>query len=95
MFFLNEAEIDMYLERHERHPVLRKATKLLSEFRHLVNNNSDGWAYWGPPVRAAKKLMQLISNRAEVTEADLKKAITPIKSFCTRHKFQFPQDALK
>jgi len=92
MLFMNESEIDMYRERYSHHPVLGKATKILSEFRHLVNENSDGWAYWRAPLKAAVKLMNLIyhpDGNNIIDEASLKAALIPIKSFCTRKKLKF------
>ena len=67
------------------HLILR-ATKLLDDLKDAVNANSDGWPYWMPPKRAAKKLEALINDCREedLTEEKLKKAITPIKSFYTK-----------
>ncbi len=90
MLFMNEWEIDQSVVRHAKHPVLSKATKLLYDLKNLVNQHSDGWAYWRAPVKAAAKLMALIETPELATEADLKRAMTPIKSFCTRHKLTFP-----
>jgi hypothetical protein len=63
---------------------------IIDRLRYWTNRNSDGWAYWPKPVRAAKNLMVLLESGdrwdpADVTEAELKKAIVPIKSFLTRH----------
>jgi hypothetical protein len=99
MTWMNEAEIDHAVERYQRHPVLGPATRILSEYRHIVNANSDGWPYWAPAGRAASKLMALIESargdfgrQAEtVTEAQLKKALVPLKAFCTKRKLPFPQ----
>lgn len=93
--FMNQSEIEEALARHRNHPVLSKATRLLYDLMDLANNISDGWCYWPKPCRAAKKLQEMIKNyenakRAsyppvvEPTEADLKKAVVPIKAFLTR-----------
>lgn len=94
--FMNTWDIDQAIAMHRNHPVLSKATKLLGELRDLANATSDGWAYWPKPCRAAKKLQELIqqghpSKRnsypcpPDATEADLRKAIIPIKAFFTKH----------
>jgi len=60
-----------------------------------TDRNSDGWAYWGKPVRAAGRAIELIDSttyeanqaqeRTDATEAEVKAALRPIKSFLTRH----------
>ena len=85
MLFMNEFDIDMAIQR-TKDPVIRKAVQFLVGFKDQVNSHSDGWAYWGAPVKAAAKLMTLIQNPpvAGATEKDLKLALAPIKSFYTR-----------
>ena len=90
MHFMNRWEIDEQAARHCNHKVLGPATRFLQHFRDLIDSNSDGWAYWGPPVHGAKRLMLLIQNPETATEATFKKALTPIKTFCTRHKLPMP-----
>lgn len=85
MMFMNQWDIEDAVQRHANHDVLGPATRLLARFMETVNENSDGWAHWGAAPRAAKKLMMLIES-GDGTLRDLKKAITPIKSCCTRHK---------
>jgi len=85
MMFMNQWDIEDAVQRYANHEVLGPATKLLHRFMELVNDNSDGWAHWKAAPRAAKKLMMLIES-GEGTASDLKKATTPIKSLCTRHK---------
>lgn len=87
---MNEMDIAAAVHRHRGHPVLARATKLLEQFKDIVNENSDGWPYWSPAPRAAKKLMELIQKPDTATEVAFKKALTPIKTFCTRHKLQPP-----
>jgi hypothetical protein len=91
--FMNECEIDSAAERYRAHPVLGRATRLLAAYRDEVNRKSDGWPYWGS--KCADKLMDLIysshpwaSNR-EPTEAEVRRAIGPIKSFCTKKGLDF------
>lgn len=97
MMFMNDGEIEMAVDRFQNHPVLGKASRFLQEFMNEVNSHSDGWAYWKPPVQAAKALMTLIQNglaaerggysrepQPEITEKDFLRALAPIKSFYTR-----------
>lgn len=98
MHFMNEGDIDYAQERYARHPVLSRATRILNALKDLVNANSDGWAYWAYPVRAADKLMTLIESARDrsvadsMTEEDLKKAIVPLKTFLTRFDKSFIHD---
>ena len=99
MLFLNENDIEMYTGRFAAHPALGPATRFLTRFKDEVNRHSDGWPYWSAPVRAAAKLMGLIERGdrvargvpsyrgfrdAEVTLAEVKAALVPIKTFMTR-----------
>ena len=100
MLFMNDYDVAMARQMHADKPVIGKAVELLSRFVDLINENSDGWAYWVKGPRAAKKLMELIQSQdmrgrstpcPAVTEADYKVAIRPMKSFCTRQGFTFPE----
>jgi hypothetical protein len=86
---MNDYDIDNAFHRASRDSVKRKAIRILINHKDIVNNNSDGWAYWKAPVQAAQKLMQLIKGPntiSEVTAAEcLKIALRPIKSFYTKH----------
>lgn len=92
MRFMNEWDIDNAVRRFTQGdtPILRRAALTLQNLMEWTNRNSDGWCYWRKPTAAAEKLMALIEgvdrwDAVDVAEADLKKALTPIKSFCTRH----------
>jgi hypothetical protein len=97
MYFMNCWDISEAEGRFKTHPVLGPATRFLREFAEEVNANSDGWAYWGPPVHAAEKLMRIVNGHMmagmgayprlpEPTKAEILKALTPIKAFYTRYK---------
>ena len=92
--FLNEFDADHAVSRYCGHPILGPATSTLAELIDWTNENSDGWAYWPKPSRAARKLQELIGtgreyyddpSRASVTADDLKRAYTPIRAFATKH----------
>lgn len=97
MLFMNEYEIEDALQRvqPDTEPVLALAVIALANLAAWTNDNSDGWAYWPLPCRAAKGLQQAIQDHqtwertshfkgAEITAAAVKKALTPIKAFLTK-----------
>lgn len=57
-----------------------------------ADHNSDGWAYWLKPRRAAQRAIAEIQgdgtlaadDRPDTTDAELTAALRPIKSFLTR-----------
>ena len=69
---------------------------VVEELRDWTNNHSDGWAYWTPPRRAAQRAIDHIystTNAAndkqeatDITDAEMHKAVVPIKSFLTKHR---------
>jgi hypothetical protein len=97
--FMNDYEIHSAQQRYgaqSGQPNLGKATDNLAALADWANANSDGWAYWPKPRRAAKRLQELIQaadkasrdystdGTADITAADLTKALAPIKAFLTR-----------
>jgi hypothetical protein len=92
---MNEYEIDEARTRWHRHPVLGPATKTLRNLVDCANRNSDGWAYWPKPCRAAARLMELLvgdgtykarfGEREDATVERLRAAYRPIKAFLTRN----------
>jgi len=97
MLFMNEHEIDEAVRRHREHPVLGPAARTLDNLRSWTDRNSDGWAYWPKPCRAAAQLQALIqaadpwrrNGNPDPTPAGYRKALGPIKSFRTRHGADF------
>ena len=99
MRFMNEWDIGNAQRRYADHPVLGPATTTLRRLADWANENSDGWAYWPKPCRAAAQLMELIegngTNRAlaeadeRATPAAYRKALAPIKAFRTRQGADF------
>jgi hypothetical protein len=90
MNFMNEWEIEDAVLQFRDDRILGAAAQTLSNLCELANTNSDGWAYWPKPARAANKLMCLLQgamNRREplkVTSAQVRGAYSPIKAFLTR-----------
>jgi hypothetical protein len=99
MRFMNEYDIDRAVQLWQDHPVLGPASKTVASLRDAANANSDGWAYWPKPARAARKLMELIErdgtskyaygDRKDATVAELKAALRPVKAFRTRSGIDF------
>ena len=81
-------------------PNLAEGAYVLGNLVEWTNSNSDGWPYWQKPSNAAKPLMALLGAHTyaarfgyyqgtsrtleDVSEADLRKALAPIKTFLTR-----------
>ena len=81
-------------------PNLAQGAWVLGNLVAWTNRNSDGWPYWPKPSRAANSLMDLLRAHTyaarfghyqgtadelhDVTEAELAKALRPIKAFLTR-----------
>ena len=100
MKFMNEYDIDERADQYRGHPILGPATRTLEALKECANRNSDGWAYWPKPARAAAKLMELIErdgtaryrfddDREDVTPAEYRRALAPIKAFRTRTGLDF------
>lgn len=90
MLFLNEWEVEGREVRFNQGntPVLGRGATYLGNLMRWTNSNSDGWPYWSKPCRAAKSLQELLYDdgydRQDATEAELRKALVPIKAFLTR-----------
>lgn len=104
MRFMNRYDIANNVEAWRDHPILGPATRTLHNLEEAADANSDGWCYWPKPARAAAKLMELIERdgtwefswrsargnaRPDVTVAEYRKALAPIKSFRTRSGINF------
>lgn len=71
-----------------------------------TNRNSDGWPYWNKPSNAARKAQEVLSTEVlalrrgsyrpeaeeqDLTSAELRKIISPIKAFLTRQGVEHDQ----
>jgi hypothetical protein len=92
--WMNQYDIEMLASNNHACPNVRKGVKLLHALMESVNNQSDGWAHWHAPSKAAEKLMALLrtagniwyDTRGTITEQQLKEAVTPIKRMVTHQK---------
>lgn len=90
--FWNQYEIENAANQHHDCPNVRKGVRLLLRLVDAVNSQSDGWSSWPAPSKAAEKLQTLLQTagniqygtRGRISDADLKKAISPIRSMATR-----------
>lgn len=62
---MNEGEIDQALDLVNEAPEYRRYVEYLSDWRHVINANSDGWCYWKIGSRCARKLEDLIQQLIE------------------------------
>lgn len=99
MSWMNRHEVEQALMvwfDEENQPNLQHGARVLYRLMRWTDGCSDGWPYWQKPAKAAAKLMALLESGRElnrrnygdledVTEAQLKAAFTPIKSFLTRN----------
>lgn len=83
MLFMNEHDIDRAENLFHGDPVLGPAVRTLRNLVSWTNSNSDGWAYWPKPCRAAEKLQRLIQS-GSATADELRTALRPVKAFRTR-----------
>lgn len=100
MRYMNGYDIAQAQRAWGEHPILGPALETLDNLVQWTNCNSDGWAYWPKPCRAAAKLMEMIERdgtsrykyeptRPDVTVEEYKAALRPIKAFRTRFGADF------
>jgi hypothetical protein len=96
MRYMNDWDLAQARRRFHPSAVPNRAhlVEVVEALREWANANSDGWAYWPKPCRAASKAMALIESTAypeyqrredeDATGAETKAALVPIKAFLTR-----------
>ena len=97
MHFMNDYDIEIAQHRFSAGatPNREKVADVVAKLAEWADDNSDGWAYWPKPARAADKAMDLIDPRTyaeietfeatDATDAEVKAAFRPIKAFLTRN----------
>lgn len=96
-FDIDEAQMRVSQEQSAR-PNLETAVAVLVRLRDWTDANSDGWPYWSKPSNASQKLQTAVSARFfgawdsrvndDLTGAELKSAISPVKAFLTRQNVE-------
>lgn len=94
MTWMNRYDVEETAERtrNEETPVAQRGAQILLRLMQWTDSNSDGWPYWQKPSKAASNLMDHLKrvtdsfrrDPVDMTEAELNRALTPIKAFLTR-----------
>jgi hypothetical protein len=90
--FMNQVEIEWAARQQHDCPNVRKGVRLLQRLMEAVNEQSDGWAYWPAPSKAAEPLVKLLQTagnlqhgtHGKIADADFRKAVGKIRSMVTR-----------
>lgn len=96
MTWMNRWEVAEAIEQLDADvvPNAARGARILDRLMRWTDENSDGWPYWQKPSKAAAKLMAFVKTAVDsgyhddwdMTEAELRSALTPIKAFLTRQK---------
>lgn len=96
MLFMNEYDLQHAQHTYSAYTTPNRAylAATVANLAAWADRNSDGWAHWPKPVRAAAKAIALIGSttnaendrrrRVDATEAETTAALRPIKAFLTR-----------
>lgn len=94
--WMNEHEVVDITRRFsaDATPNLAVGAGVLYALMMWTNANSDGWPFWPQPGRAAATLMDTLRGAGamarkgtlldDIREADLNRALRPVKAFLTR-----------
>lgn len=101
MTWMNEYEIEtaVLLANKGETPNLALAAASLESLARWTNHNSDGWAYWPKPSRAAKRLQERLAalvttyhrggSLEDISTSELRQLLTPVRAFRTRQQADF------
>ena len=92
MRFMNDFDIEMACRRYAHQPNRLEVIEAVDALRVWADRNSDGWAYWPKPARAAARAMEAIEgdgtsaawDRDDLFPGEVTSALRPIKAFLTR-----------
>jgi hypothetical protein len=106
MSFMNDYDLDYARARFTRatKPNRLALVLVVDALREWTDTHSDGWAHWPKPARAASAAIALIESRTsehnrmqetyDITDAEMRLAVRPIKAFLTRQKVPADQREL-
>ena len=106
MSFMNEYDRTGAIHRFTRasKPNRLALALVVDNLATWADNHSDGWATWPKPARAASAAVKFIESttsvnnqmqeRYDITDAEMRLAVRPIKAFLTRHKVPADQREL-
>jgi len=95
--FANRHDITDWVDRYGEYdvPNLGTAALTLQRLQEQVDSMSDGWGYWRAGTAAGGRLVAALQvadvqyrrggELRDLTDAELKRALIPVKSFLTRH----------
>jgi len=98
MRYMNDYDLDVAVSRFTRSstPNRLAVALLVRNLAQWADDNSDGWAYWVKPLRAAQPAMDLIyggtwthneeQEANDVSDATVAAVARPVKAFLTRVK---------
>lgn len=92
---MSDHEIWFAIERFDQTaPHRAHLARVIRNLAEWTDYNSDGWAYYAAPRRSAQKAIAAIASttweanqaqeRIDLTEPELRRALAPIKAYCTR-----------
>ena len=94
MKYMNEYDLASAAQRLERTPNRATLVAAVRDLAEWADCNSDGWAYWPLPSRAAQRAIGHIESttnrandeqeRTDITGAELAAALKPIRTFLSR-----------
>ena len=92
MRFMNDWDLDEAARHYGDQPNRMRLIEAVDALRAWADNNSDGWAYWPKPARAATRAMEAIQgdgtnsafDRDDLLPGEVTVALRPIRAFLTR-----------
>jgi hypothetical protein len=93
--YMNEYDLDFAVERFSNCALRRyRVALVVQRLADWTDRNSDGWAYWPKPARAARRAMEQIQStthaenvrqeEGDLTEEGMTAVLRPIRAFMTR-----------
>ena len=86
---MNEMEVDAAVTQIREPERLRNAAIYLRSFKDLINQISDGWAYWCYGTKCSKPLQDIVGQarwpiNSAATQKDIDAAKRKIRTFLRR-----------
>ena len=98
MLYMNDHDLAYARRRFGRGftPNRLALVMVVDNLREWTDNHSDGWAYWQPPLRAARRAIDNIYSTTsaanevqeftDISDEEVMFAVRPIKSFLTKYR---------
>jgi hypothetical protein len=92
--YMNDYDLQFAERRFANTPNRLAVVDTINRLKDWTGANSDGWAYWAPPRKAAAPLMRLVNSTTnalndlqeanDATPAVVRRAAATLRGFCTR-----------